>query len=213
VWLYVQTRPSAYSRKVCPGCESYPRDRILWHILSYLRSSRCTEALGIVEIGGAARSYWWKKRLYDYVNVDLDYKRSETVDLVINRGSILRRPKGQDVAIISHVFGEIANCATRVRIAREVASATNQSGILIVFEDFDLATEEHSILPRGKFFHKLRLGHAILSELRSAGWLPTVIDAMPKNSILGESELPFILASKDGMVVDAATVLSSLAIN
>jgi hypothetical protein len=169
--------------------------------------------LRVIEIGGAARSYWWKKRSYEYVNVDLERTASETVDLVINRGCIRRRPNGQDIAIISHVFGEITSCATRLRTAREVAAATNPSGILIVFEDLDLATEEHCILPKGKFFHKLRLGHAILSELQTAGWLPTVIDTVPKNSILGENELPFILASKGGMNVDVDAVLISLAIS
>jgi hypothetical protein len=211
MWLYVQTRPSKFVRKACPKCESYPRDRILWLILSYLQSLRHTENLKILEIGGAARSHWWKKSHYGYANADLKCKVNETVDLTVNRGRICRRPKDLDVAIISHVFGEILSCATRLRMAKEASEATKESGILILFEDIDLGTVEHRKLGNREFFHKMRLGNSILLELRCAGWRPTVIEKLPKNSILGESELPFILASKGELSIDVIALLSNLA--
>lgn len=195
-WAIVASRPSHQVRKVCPCCESYPRDRLLWKILSCIRSVSGRSNLRILEFGGAARAYWWKRRSYEYYNVDLKRNASDTVDGFIHHGRVDRRFEQIDVAVISYVFGEIRNVVTRSRIIAEAARATKEHGCLIIFDDLDLRLTKHRLLSRQQYFHKLRLGRPILEELRNGGWYPTVIEYLQANSMLGETELPFIVAFK-----------------
>src|ERR1700733_649342 len=129
-WAPVMSGPSRSVRKLCPNCESYPRDRILWHSLSGILSALSRPTLRVLEFGGAARSYWWKRRRFEYHNVDLKSNASETVDCFIYHGKMDRRFDEIDVAIVSHVFGDILSLATRSRIISEAARATTQNGYL-----------------------------------------------------------------------------------
>ena len=195
LWAFVASGPSRYIRKLCPKCGSYPRDRLVWCHLRYLSES--TKAIQIIEVGGAPRTYWWKKRLYGYQNADIKEQIGETVDLLVENGRIQNRPSDNDIAIISHVLGEISSKRVRMRLLAELWAATKGAGVLIMFDDFDPgALHHHNLSPR-LFFHKLRLGRPILAELKESGWFPSIVDGVPKNPILAESDVPFIVAHKE----------------
>jgi hypothetical protein len=165
-------------------------------MLSRLRSTAQAPTLRVLEFGGAARSYWWKRRLFDYHNVDLRINAGETVDAFVYQGQIDRRFDHIDVVIVSHVFGEIGSLATRSRIIAEAARTSKEDGCLILFDDLNLRLPKHVRLRRGDYFHKQRLGSPILEELRQEGWFPTVVERVAPNLMLAEHELPFIWALK-----------------
>jgi hypothetical protein len=198
VWESVESRPGHSTRKVCPRCASYPRDRLVRLLLvAYARELRA-QKLKLVEFGESGRAYHWKKTLFEYWNVDIEDSKSEVIDVFANQMNGATCLHDSHAALISYVLSMIEARGDRVDLLKEFHRLTTCSGRLIVFDDFSFDSDCHVKLSSQLFFHRLRFGRGILAEVKEAGWHPVVVQDYPEIRILSSLELPFLVASKEG---------------
>jgi hypothetical protein len=195
-WYAVESRPNGFARKICPQCGGYPRDRITFILLRRLQQGQGHKRLVIGEIGGSVHSYPWKKKRYRYWNADIVEGAGWTVDVLVQGCRIQKSPPCADIAILSYVLSQVETKSVRIGLMKELHRLTIEEGKMIFFDDLELTRERHRVHPKGAFFHTLQLGHPIVSELKSAGWKPAIINAVELKSIQAEMEMPFILAAK-----------------
>lgn len=213
-WSAVESRPGVHVRKACPQCASYPRDRMVWQLLHEQMRERDGKRLKVVEVGESGRAYLWKRRLYDYWNADIAPHDLGHVDLHVDElgvaveeranaphrpwGSVdrLDTPVGADVAILSYVLSAISSDRRRLQLLRQLHGVTSDTAALILFDDLQVDAPRHRKLRAGSYFHTVRLGGGLLSLMRQAAWLPTVIGSYPDTQLLASADLPFIVARK-----------------
>jgi hypothetical protein len=195
-WKEVECKPGVFTRKLCPTCSSYPRDRLTWLLLDSLAKRVEPTKLRIIEIGGNPSSYQWKSKDYFYRNADLPSAPSATVHMQVEDGHIVNAPIDFDIGLISYVLSMIEDEATRFNLLSELYRVTNTSAVLIMYDDLLLDRFEHLPVRDSQYFHKLRLGKSILNEIQNAGWIPIVISSVFDTGTLISTELPFICARK-----------------
>jgi len=160
-----------------------------------------------LEFGASYRSYWWKRRLFDYRNVDVASKSSEMVDIRISNGRLESYVDEVDIVLISHVFGEITDKTIRARIINVAAQTCRDTGGMVFFDDLDLGRSRHLRLTPGKYFHRQRLGTDLLNELSDGGWTTRILTRSNPNRIKAEHELPFIVCQK--ALIDPFTAVAA----
>jgi hypothetical protein len=196
LWGPVLAGPFMWVRKECPRCGSYPRDRIAYALLIHDVRRRIGNRMAVVEIGASPKSYWWKRRSFSYWNSDVGHELSDTVDFRIKNGIVRGAPGDADVALLSYVLSMVTEKRERVSLLRELYRLTKTSGRLILFDDVVQQSMKHVRTKHDAYFHRIRLGLALLDELADAQWIPVVIASGQPGYVAMDLELPFILAAK-----------------
>jgi hypothetical protein len=195
-WAPVESRPNHLTNKKCVRCGSYPRDRLVWLLLAVYSQELGPKKLRLIEFGGSRRTYGWKKRLFQYWNVDIEESNSDVIDVPAKQMMLASWLNHCDVGLISYVLSMIESRSDRVNLMQQFHEKTNSSGRLVLFDDFSFVCERHVKLAAGSFFHRLRFGRDILKEIEDAGWNPFVVEDYVDDRRLMSLEVPFVLASK-----------------
>jgi hypothetical protein len=195
VWGPTESRPGRYVRKSCQRCGSYPRDRLVWLILN-ARADELGLRLKVIEVGEPGRAYLWKKRVFDYCNVEVDGSTSWFADVYLSQLDNITWRGEFDAVLLSYVLSVIASRKERVRLMMQLHSLTKDSARLLLFDDFAMQSQHHQRLSSELFFHELRLGRPVVEEINEAGWQPNVVREWSDDRILSSVEMPFVLASK-----------------
>jgi hypothetical protein len=195
-WEPVESRPGHFTRKKCARCGSYPRDRLVWLLLSTYSQELCRRKLKLIEFGEDGRAYGWKKTRFDYLNVDIKNSSSRVVDMTADHVMSSPRLHYCDAGLISYVLSMVESRSGRVKLMRQFHAMTTDSGRLMLFDDFDFSSHGHVQLAAESFFHHLRFGREILSEVEDAGWSPIVVEDYVDDPRQVSLELPFVLACK-----------------
>lgn len=203
VWAAVESRPGYRTRKACPRCGSYPRDRIVWTLLHAYAYKKCGPVLKVVEFGEGGRGYFWKKTAFNYWNVDVDKTCSKVVDVSADQMGNVPELGNADAIVLSYVLSMIRAREARIDLLKRLYQLTAISGRLLLFDDLALELKRHVALDGAMFFHRVRFGRAILGEVREAGWHPVVVQSYPEKRILAARELPFIVAARNQQNVGA----------
>ena len=175
---------------------TYPRDRLVWLLLSAYSDELSPDKLRLIEFGERGRAYDWKKKLFHYWNVDIETSNSRVIDVAASQMTLASWLSDCDVALISYVLSMIESRSERVSLMQRLYSKTKTSGRLVLFDDLGLASERHVKLPAGSFFHRLRFGRDLLREAQDAGWNPFVVEDYVDDRRLAFLELPFVVACK-----------------
>ena len=195
-WEPVESRPDRFTKKKCVRCGSYPRDRLVWLLLSAYSGELRPDKLKLIEFGERGRAYDWKKKLFHYWNVDIEDSSSSVVDVAASQMMVASWLSDCDVGLISYVLSMIESRSDRVNLMRQFCEKTKKSGRLVLFDDFGLVSERHVKLAAGSFFHRLQFGREILKEVEDAGWHPLVVHDYVDDQRLASVEVLFVLASK-----------------
>lgn len=195
-WEPVESRPNHCTKKKCVRCGSYPRDRLVWLLLSAYSKELSPDKVRLIEFGECGRAYGWKKRLFHYWNVDIQNSNSRVIDVAASQMMLASWLSGCDVALISYVLSMIESRYDRVNLMHQFYEKTKESGRLVLFDDFGLGSERHAKLAAGSFFHRLRFGRDILGEVEDAGWNPFVVEDYIDERRLASLEVPFVVACK-----------------
>jgi|ERR1700722_2313072 len=195
-WEPVESRPNHFTNKECVWCGSYPRDRLVWLLLSTYSQELYPEKLRLIEFGERGRAYGWKKRLFQYWNVDIEDSHSGVVDVAASQMMLSSWLNNCDAALISYVLSMIESRPERVRLMRQFHAVTKSSGRLVLFDDFRFGSAGHVKLVAESFFHRLRFGRDVLREVEDAGWNPVIVEDYVDDRRLASLEMPFVLACK-----------------
>lgn len=190
-WARVETRPGRFRRLACPSCRCHLRDRLVWQLIAvhFERPS-----LRILEIGGTERLARPLRARHDYVNADI-VARSVTPTVLLIDGSLPLPSRSRDLVILSHVLGAIVDRSARVRLLAELRRVSVERGRLLLFDDLDFSNRESSVLPDGTFFHSVRFGRDLFTELLEAGWTYQLVTRCAVSAALAaRRELPYIVA-------------------
>src|SRR6266576_727150 len=106
-WEPVESRPNYFTKKKCVRCGSYPRDRLAWLLLTAYSEELTPDKLRLIEFGACGRAYGWKKRLFQYWNVDIKDSNSLMIDVTSNQMAEASWLSDCDVALISYVLSMI----------------------------------------------------------------------------------------------------------
>jgi len=196
-WDAVESRPKHMTRKICPQCGSYPRDRITsLLLLAHAEELPIYHRLKLIEFGELGRAYFWKKAFFDYWNIDLKESGSGFIDVFAEEMMTTPCLRNSDTALISYVLSMIENRPMRVSLLSRFYELTTDRGRLILFDDFAFDRKPHLQLSPKLFFHRVRFGSAILAELRDAGWSTLIVSSYRRSRILSSLDIPFLVASK-----------------
>ena len=205
----VERRPGIFEPAVCPNCRCYSREMLIWMILDQWQEVLGPRKMSVLEVGGAARFGRRARRRYLYRNADCTETRARC-DFKVVDGNIRGVTPYYDIGILSFVLSEILHVGERQNLLRSLKACLRPYSHLILFDDIDLALAHHLSLSEQQYFHGLRLGRLVLSELRESGWSYVVVESISGNLVPLQSDVPFLLCQPSDR---APRVISSLSLD
>jgi glycosyltransferase involved in cell wall biosynthesis len=196
-WKQFIAKPGCWDKSECPRCKSLPRERIIWLLLKRFRDINSHKQMKILEVGGVRHFGIYMEKEYFYRNADIE-ETGARIDYYIKNGIIPENSIEFHAGILSAVLSVITSEQTRIQLLGEFYRLTGGKSMLVIFDDFDPWIENHMSLSLEKWFHPQRFGRQLLTEIKTAGWCPTVVYSVTGMELTGsEVALPFIIAFKN----------------
>lgn len=199
-WKHFISKPGYWEQSECPRCKSLPRERAIWLLVKRFRATNGIKRMKVLEVGGVQHFGIYMQKEYFYRNADIE-KTGAEIHYYIKNGIIPEKSIQFHAGILSAVLSVITCEQTRVQLLSEFYRLTGKKGMLIICDDFNPWIENHMNLSLEKWFHPQRFGRQLLTEIKAAGWYPTVVYSVSGMELTGgEVALPFITAFKNPSV-------------